>query len=662
MDQKFFPILKIPFTNKKLFYSIIVLLPLVLYFNTLFNNYALDDSIVITDNVYVKKGVAGINEIFSTETFTGFFKKKKDLVEGGRYRPLSVATFAIEYELWKLNPALSHFINILLYALLCLVLLKFLEKILFFLGENHNYTTIAFFAALIFAIHPVHTEVVANIKGRDEILAVLFSLLSLLFMMRCLEYSPLINGLISGLMLFMALLSKENALTVIPISLILILFNLKSIKPGKAVWAIALLFVPAFIYLIIRQKVVGGFSGNESNELMNNPFLYAQAGQKSATIFYTLLLYLKLLVFPHPLTYDYYPYHIMLHNWNNFWVLLSFVIQILILLTAFIFIKRNKIISFGIFFYLITLLPVSNLLINIGSFMNERFLFLPSIGFSLLAGTLLFKLLFAAERKWIPVSVSILLIAILSVFSGITIARNTKWKDNFTLFTHDVKISQTSAKGNCTAGGILLEKAQTITDTIQRKQLLDKSIAYLNKSVNIYPGYVDALLLLGNAHFELDKNIPEVLVSYRKLFHSAPGHELALSNLKKMLATTENPAYRKLGYTYILKLKPRDFDANYQLGTTYGKMLGQMDSSIFYLKKALNIDPESKMTNRDLGVAYAMSGKFKESVPFFEKVLSLEPNDPGNYINLGITYHNLDRFTDAQAMFNKAEELKKTEN
>ena len=230
MDQKFFPILKIPFTNKKLFYSIIVLLPLVLYFNTLFNNYALDDSIVITDNVYVKKGVAGINEIFSTETFTGFFKKKKDLVEGGRYRPLSVATFAIEYELWKLNPALSHFINILLYALLCLVLLKFLEKILFFLGENHNYTTIAFFAALIFAIHPVHTEVVANIKGRDEILAVLFSLLSLLFMMRCLEYSPLINGLISGLMLFMALLSKENALTVIPISLILILFNLKSIN------------------------------------------------------------------------------------------------------------------------------------------------------------------------------------------------------------------------------------------------------------------------------------------------------------------------------------------------------------------------------------------------------------------------------------------------
>ena len=74
------------FINKRNLFPVIILaFPFLIYFNTLFNQYALDDSIVITDNIFVKEGFAGIKDIFTTETFTGFFKKKKDLVQGGRY-------------------------------------------------------------------------------------------------------------------------------------------------------------------------------------------------------------------------------------------------------------------------------------------------------------------------------------------------------------------------------------------------------------------------------------------------------------------------------------------------------------------------------------------------------------------------------------------------
>ncbi len=129
-----------------------------------------------------------------------------------------------------------------------------------------------------------------------------------------------------------------------------------------------------------------------------------------------------------------------------------------------------------------------------------------------------------------------------------------------------------------------------------------------------------------------------------------------------MLAATENPNYRKTGYKYLLSMIPNDFDVNYQLGVTYGKMLGQLDSSKIFLRQALIARPESKIVNRDLGVAYAISRQYAESQLYFEKVLQLDPDDPDNYINLGITYQNLGKMADAKAMFEKAEALKKSKN
>ncbi len=645
--------------KEKLLPYIVLVTPVILYFNTLFNGYALDDSIVITDNIFVKKGFAGIKDIFGTETFTGFFKQKKDLVQGGRYRPLSVVTFAVEYSIWGMRPGLSHLINILLYSLLCLVLFRTLLEILFFLGADQISIPVAFLATLIFAVHPVHTEVVANIKGRDELLAVLFMLISLLFFIRCIEKPSLKIALLAGAMLFTALLSKENAMTVIAIGILLLFMRNQKIQVARGLLGLTPLILAAIVYLVIRLKIVGGFTGIESGELMNNPFLHADGHQKSATIFYTLLLYIKLLFFPHPLTYDYYPYHVALHSWNSFRVIISLFLYLILLIVGIFTMKKNKVLSLGILFYLITLLPVSNLVINIGSFMNERFLFIPSIGFSLIAGLFFFRLfVLPVKRRIAALTLGVFLIVMIA-FSIKTIIRNTQWKDNFTLFTHDVTISKNSAKANCTAGGVLLEKAQITENKVEKDRLLSESIYYLNRSLSIYPNYVDALLLRGNAQFELDNNIHDVLIYYKKLFSLAPGYELALNNLKKMLAVSELPDQRKAGYIFILKLYPDDFDANYQLGVTYGKMLGQLDSSKIFLQKALITRPESKIVLRDLGVACAMSSQFSESLPYFEKVLRLDPDDPDNYINLGITYQNLGRIADAKVLFEKAEMLKK---
>jgi tetratricopeptide (TPR) repeat protein len=648
------------YKKKKLLPYIVLLIPAAIYLNTLFNDFALDDSIVITDNVFVKKGFDGIKEIFSTESFTGFFKQKKELVQGSRYRPLSIATFAVEYALWGMNPGLSHLINLILYCLLCLVLFRTLQQILLLFGVDQKSIPIAFIATLIWAMHPIHTEVVANIKGRDEVLAVLFLMLSIQFFLRYVTGTSLMTLLWTGIFLFLALLSKENALTALPMAFLLLLMIYPRNTFKNSIIGLLVVLTVAAIYLWIRWKVAGAFSGIESDELMNNPFLNADSHQKTATIFYTLLLYLKLLFFPHPLTYDYYPYHIELYEWSNIWVVISAILHFILILIGILNIRKNRILSFGILFYCITLFPVSNLLVNIGSFMNERFLFLPSIGFVLLAGSFFVWLFSVLIKPWQINIVTTLLVGIAIVFSVLTIIRNTQWKDNYTLFTHDVKISKNSAKGNCTAGGILLERAQNSSDAKTKKQLLKQSETHLSKALEIYPNYIDALLLEGNVQYEMDQDIEKVLIPYKKLLSLSPGYELALNNLKKMLASSQNANQRKLGYTYILKQYPNDFEANYQLGVTYGKMTGQLDSSILYLRQALREEPENTLVNRDLGVAYAMSGKYKESLPLFKNALKLNSNDPDNYINLGITYQKLGRVAESQAMFSKAETIKQS--
>ncbi|NND35095.1 MAG: hypothetical protein HKN76_21090 [Saprospiraceae bacterium] len=205
-------------------YVILLVFAVGIYANTLGHDYVLDDAILITENAYTKKGVAGLKDIFSHDTFHGFFQKegKDQLVTGGRYRPLSQAIFAVYYSLFGLNPLVGHLSNILLYALLVCSLffvIRHFTSISFPLGMSQHFAAVA---ALLFAAHPVHTEVVANIKGLDEILVLLFGIWSLYFAHLSMSRKNVRASIASGILFFLALLSKENALAflgVIPLTL-----------------------------------------------------------------------------------------------------------------------------------------------------------------------------------------------------------------------------------------------------------------------------------------------------------------------------------------------------------------------------------------------------------------------------------------------------------
>ncbi|MBQ4010072.1 MAG: tetratricopeptide repeat protein [Bacteroidales bacterium] len=689
-----------------------------LYINTLRNDYALDDSMVLIRNSFTQQGVSGIGDIFKYDTFTGFWVfndstrtveqivKEKKLLAGGRYRPLSLATFAIEIELFGSDfydengvyvgqgcPAINHAMNAIYYALTVVLLYLILVR-LFPRKDDSWWFSIPFIATMLFAFHPIHTEVVANVKGRDEILTLLGSLAALWWSIKYIDSKKLYYLVLSGLALLCGLFSKENAivfLAIVPLTLYYFT-NAKWKEIGKVMIPLA---VASVAFLAVRGMVLGWEHSEQTKELMNDPFINMTVSERYGTIFVTLLMYIKLLFIPHPLTYDYYPWQIPKTELTDGVALLSLLIYLALgIYAVYGMIKKKDIASYSILFFLIPLAPVCNIFFAVGTLMNERFIFISSIGFCLLIAwffaEVLPKLLKnISTAKYIA---GVVISIVLFVFALKTITRNADWENDTVLFTTDVEVSSMSAKGNCAAGGRLLEQAQSKQVKENDKELHDalceKSIKYLKKSNEIYASdgkknskkhsstavYSDAMNLLGNAYFEIG-DIANALDSYTKIITAYPNHDIANGNIRVVLMQTPGMLRNKLTTSTVpellealgnlIKVKPECGEAYYVLGVLYGRELGNMEASIQCFEKAETCKFEKNASYyKDLGVAYGISGNYAESIPALEKAIELDPDDDLSYTNLGYTYMNLGDNAKGQEYISKGEMLKqkKAEN
>ncbi|NOZ47764.1 MAG: DUF1736 domain-containing protein [Chlorobi bacterium] len=642
-------------TQKQIIYFFLIIFTFVLYGNTLHNEYALDDAIVITENNFTKKGFRGIADLFTHDTFTGFFGIKKNLVSGGRYRPLSLVTFAIEYQFFGLNPSVSHLINIILYTLTILLIFKILTELFSSYKPQLWYFTLPLVSSILFMAHPIHTEVIANIKGRDEIMTFLGSLLALYYSIKFIDSNKFKYLVYSSLIFFLALLAKENAITflaVIPITI----YYFKKLDFRSFIKIVTPLLIASFVFLIIRHNIVGTHN-KVAYELMNNPFLNANKPEKFATIFYTFLLYFKLLIFPYQLTFDYYPKQIPILNWHNIYPVLSVLLNLLLLIYALLKFRKKTILSYSILFFFITFSIVSNLFFPVGTFMNERFMYISSLAFCIALAYVLveiFPKIIKNKKNYFPV---FLLAVILSLYSFKTINRNKDWKNDFTLFTHDVKISSNSAKSNCSAGGKLLEEATKPQNKKLRNTYLKQSINYLEKSIEIYPTYIDALLLLGNACYEYNKDYVKTFYYYQQILNKNPNYQQVYTNTDIILSKLDSVDFKIKIWERFYSINPDIFEANYNLGNLYGKYKGNIEKSIYYLKKAVTIKPQNSIAWKDLGVAYGIKKDFINSVKALENAVKYNPEDDQSYFNLGITYLRLGNKNKSEFNFKKAVQL-----
>jgi hypothetical protein len=611
---------------------LLAILGAALYFNTLGHQYAFDDYIVITGNSFTQQGFSGIYDLWTRDFFEGIYGPQGMDLTGGRYRPLSLIMFAIEEQLSPGNPFLGHFMNILLYSLTGMMLFKVLNN---WLDKIDGGVVIAFITTLLFIAHPIHTEVVANIKSRDEVLAFLLILVTLHGIYKAVREENTTWLIIALVSFFFSMLSKENAFTyvvLIPLSL----FVLQKMSLEKAIKFSVPFFVVAIAYLAFRTGMLYKEAipdmpiPKENPDIMENPFVNADLATKLATIGVILLHYVLLLFVPHPMSSDYSFNQIPWTTFADPIALLGWGIYIGIGLYAAIRIWKKDVIALGILLYLAPLSLVTNLIFNIGAPMADRFLYVPSFGFCLIIAYLIVKYgkvyTFSQLKKKLPILAGLVVVTLL--FAGKTIARNPDWYNNEKLFAKDVNSSPNSAKIHYYHANSLLKK------------FLDESLDVKNPSAN-------DLLILNEADIHFSKSY-----EINPKFHHTT-YNLGLVNIHKK---KPQDALKWLKYT--LKLQPLHGKSHEQLVRVYGEFLNQPKKALEHLNIVLSTPEGQRHASnyQHLGILSAMKGNITEAESAFIKAATMDATIAKScYANLAGMYGNMANVAKNQGDATKAQ-------
>ena len=665
---------------------IITALAILCYANTLTLHYALDDRMVILESKYtIKGGWESVKAIFSEDTFTGYFGSDHAIVAGGRYRPMSQLTYMIEFQLFGKDvkekignlddyynlhnaknedyfyktplPFVNHLMNLLYFILLCLLLYEVLDKIFPQHEGKKWFQSLPFIAALLFAAHPIHTEVVANVKGRDEIFAMLGAVAALWCSLKYVDTRKWYWLVISFLAFTFGIFSKENAITflaVLPLSI----YYYKNEKKRSADYFITLipLVLGSVFFIWARYKALGSMMQPDmTSNILNNPYVHSTRAQQIATVLITWGIYLKLLFFPHPLTHDYYPHQIAITDFSNPLVWLILVGCIALVGYAIWKLRKKTIPAFGILFFIITFSITSNLLFNVGTFMNERFVFMASAGFTLLVGWWIYLLSTASLPILQKTAVGVT--ALICLLFGIkTFTRNFTWMDDFTLFLTDVNTSENSIKCNISAGGSYLQ--------LWKKNHKDsdkfKSYKYLEKALKLDDHALNAYLLLSELAY-LDENADLAFQAARNATLIDPenpqGQNLLNQAIQKQKANELDPVNKLLDegkvdeawreVNAILEKDPDNIVAKNVKGNVLGRGYGRLDDAIKLFEEIVAENPEFSSSWENMGIAYAIKRDFTNAERCLLHANELSPDNDNIKLNLYYMYTDMGNPTEA---------------
>jgi 4-amino-4-deoxy-L-arabinose transferase-like glycosyltransferase len=355
---------------------IIALFTFILYSQTINFDFVLDDETFYQQNSLVQGGIKNIGEIFTSPSIG----EQSQYTSNQPYRPLTIFIFAIEHSLFGNNTSALHFFNLLIYTLTILILYATLKK----LFSNYSYHLIALIV-LLYASHPVHSEVVANIKTIDEMLAALFGFATWYYFLNISqkENFNLKNTILFSCFSLLTILSKESGIVffaILPLSLLLI----KKVEFKKVFFNSLPFAATAIIFFILRHNAISNQLSNPPLPLLDNVLYIANTlNEKIATRFLTLYLNIKTLIIPFPLTWDYTYQYVYVATFSDYHVIASILIYLSLMAASIYCWKINPVISFSILMFFVCILPTSNVFFINSTNFAERFLFTASLSLPL---------------------------------------------------------------------------------------------------------------------------------------------------------------------------------------------------------------------------------------------------------------------------------------
>lgn len=525
---------------------------------------------------------------------------------------MSLVFFAVEKELFGPSPFAGHLFNMFFFGLCVIVLFRFLNHLF-----DRKKTNTAFIASLLFAIHPIHTEVVANIKSFDAILCFLFAFIALNLFLNYFENGKKAGLLFAVISLFLSLISKEDSITLIFLVPLIFIFY-KNTDKKRTVEIIAGTMFAAISFLVLRYYILNVNNNTTANlSFIQNALVNApDFSTRLATCILILGYYIRFMFFPYPLICDYSFSSIPFAHFTDpvIWFILIAAITCIYIAVKRLIKYKKDLVSFGIIFFLVTISLFSNLFFLIGSEMSERFTFLPSVGFCLLAATgiqQLTKLKFINQIiPDLPFRFIIAGIGILLTF--LTISRNNEWEDNYTLHFNDLQKAPENSHLNYCVGYALIDSIfYKETNILLKQEVLNEGTRYLSKAVQVNPEYTNAQAELGKA-FLLGNQFDSAERHFNIALASEPFNIPVLNNKSELLFRKKDYDGAIAASHIILSINPTFAKSYSNIGLCY-YIMGKYDSAIIYLNKSIKMDPGLPLSYPNLALTYNKTGNIDSS-------------------------------------------------
>ncbi len=519
-------------------YVVIICVICVTYLNTLFNSYSLDDELVTGPNNELTQNLSNVKAIF-----TSWYDEQ--LGSNYEYRPIVKLSYALENQFFGLKPGVHHFFNMLYYSLCCILLFRFLYRLL----DGNYYFALA--ATLLFTVHPMHTEVVASLKNRDIMIVFILAMLAGLRLIKIFEEKDFrfVKFIPVVVLFYLAMLSKRDALSFVFILPVILWLKYRA-SHLKALTTILIIAGSYLLLLFTLKTILPEADGGRTMEFFENPIVKQRTfANRIIAMFNCAGFYTIQNLFPVK--------QVCYYGYNAIEVLrpsgIYFFSGIFSLGagTFFFFrnLKKDPLLSYGLCFLLGGMILYLNAVKPVPGIVGDRFTFVSTIGFSLLfvyAVQKIFKLQLKNiyVNKQISVAARITFATVIVLFSVLIINRNRQWKDKETLFKNDVKKEPASAKLHSLYALEMIQQYRELAgiDIVAAKEKALVAKDELKKSLEIYPDYINSMSNLGYILLQLNEEPGEALRLLEKASTKKPDNTEIQINYASALIRNEKYA------------------------------------------------------------------------------------------------------------------------
>lgn len=635
---------------------IVIILGFLVYSNTFDNEPVFDDTFWMNQSEF--KGLDDIGGI----------------MELNKFRFIPFLSFAVNYTIHGQETGGFHLLNLLLHIANSMLVILLLRMIFSTPAMKENRlagykNTIALLCGLIFLLHPLQTQAVAYIYQRITSIVSFFYLVTV-----CLYLAGRLSGLLwkkilmvslAMLSMILAFLSKENSFT-LPMMLILIelMFLNKSFRfKFKYLIAVFGIFgIGAFIvfYSGVYTKIFRVYYSYTGEIIHNLNYFITQ--------FTVMLTYFRLLIFPVGQNVD-HDFHVI----ESFTAPTTLIgIGAIVLLVGFgiYFLRKNRLVSFGIFWFFITI-AIESSFIPILDLMMEHRLYLPIAGFAVFLTGIIFHFFPAKYIRQVLAAFAILL----AVFALMSHLRNDVWQNSFTLWSDAIEKAPKKARPYNGRGLVYYRQGN-----------FDKALEDFNKALEINPDFTLALQNRGNLYqkreeyekaiedftkiTKIDKYNRSVYNNRANSYYKTGQYQKAIADYIFFLKVYDDfaPGYINLGNCYMELQKYQAAINNYRkaievdkpkpdyynkIGDTYF-LWKKYKRAIEHYDSALALAPDFYKSLNNRATAWFYKGNYEKAVRDYEKTIRLKPDLIDAYKNLGLVYENLNRIDKAIDMYSEA--------